>query len=73
MASLRCCPLRSSIALLRENLERGDRVVLEGTQGFGLSLLHSGTYPFCTSRDTTASGFISEAGLSPFDVDQIVM
>jgi len=42
-----------------------DGAVIEGSQGFGLSLLHSPYYPFCTSRDTTASGLLSEVGLSP--------
>jgi len=38
-----------------------------------LSLLHADDYPFVTSRDTTAAGFVSEAGLSPLDVDEIVL
>jgi adenylosuccinate synthase len=59
--------------LLRERLDRGQRVVIEGTQGFGLSLLHGAEYPFVTSRDTTAAGFLSEAGMSPLDVDDIVL
>jgi adenylosuccinate synthase len=46
---------------------------LEGTQGFGLSLLHSPHYPKVTSRDTTAAAVLAEAGLSPLDVDQIVL
>jgi adenylosuccinate synthase len=46
---------------------------VEGTQGFGLSILHSKDYPKVTSRDTTASGFASEAGISPFDIDEIVL
>lgn len=58
---------------LREQLKQGKRIVLEGTQGYGLSLLHSEYYPFVTSRDTTASGFLAEAGLSPLDVDDIVL
>lgn len=58
---------------LHGEIERGARVVVEGTQGFGLSVLHSPHYPFCTSRDTTAAGFISEAGLSPLDVDDVVV
>ncbi len=56
-------------ARLAEALDRGGRIVIEGTQGFGLSLLHGGHYPFATSRDTTAAGMLSEAGLSPRDVD----
>ncbi|HYJ88789.1 MAG TPA: adenylosuccinate synthetase [Pyrinomonadaceae bacterium] len=58
---------------LRSQLSGGKRIVLEGTQGFGLSLLHSPHYPFVTSRDTTAAAFVSEAGLSPLDVDQVVL
>jgi len=65
--------VRSVSAFLRNQLAHNKRIVLEGTQGFGLSLLHSTYYPVVTSRDTTAGGFISEAGLSPFDVDDIVM
>lgn len=59
--------------LLRQVLGRGERVVVEGTQGFGLSNLQSPDYPFVTSRDTTAAAFVSEAALSPMDVDQIVL
>lgn len=58
---------------LREILDEGDRVIVEGTQGYGLSLLHSRHYPQTTSRDTTAASALSEAGLSPLDVDQIVL
>ena len=60
-------------ALIRERLDRGERIIIEGTQGFGLSLLHSQDYPNVTSRDTTAAGFISEAGLSPLDVDDVIL
>lgn len=59
--------------LLSRMLEAGERVVIEGTQGYGLSVLHTPHYPFATSRDTTAAGFLSEVGLSPLDVDDIVM
>jgi adenylosuccinate synthase len=48
-------------------------VLIEGTQGFGLSLLHSGMFPYTTSRDTSAAAFVSEAGLSPLDVDEVIM
>ena len=58
---------------LRQSLRNGERALVERTQGFGLSVLHSPYYPYATSRDTTAAGFISEAGLSPLDVDDIVM
>lgn len=48
-------------------------IVVEGTQGFGLSLYHSPYYPFTTSRDTTASGVCSEAGISPMSVTEIIL
>jgi adenylosuccinate synthase len=59
--------------LLTQMLEDGERVVIEGTQGYGLSVLHTPYYPYATSRDTTAAGFLSEVGLSPIDVDDVVM
>ena len=58
---------------LRISLEKKERIILEGTQGFGLSPLHSRKFPYVTSRDTTASAFLSETGLSPLDVDEIFL
>jgi adenylosuccinate synthase len=58
---------------LRNVVSRGERVVIEGTQGFGLSVLQGGYWPKATSRDTTAAGFLSEAGLSPRDVDDVTL
>jgi adenylosuccinate synthase len=51
----------------------GQEVIVEGTQGFGLSLYHSDSYPYATSRDTTASAFLSEVGLSPLTVKSVIM
>ena len=51
---------------------RGEKVLLEGTQGTWLSLYH-GHYPYVTSRDTTASGCMAEAGVSPRMVRKVVM
>lgn len=65
--------VRPVVPFLRERLSRNERIIIEGTQGFGLSLLHSEHYPYVTSRDTTAATFVSEAGLSPLDVDDVVM
>jgi len=65
--------VRPAVPFLRDKLSAGERIIIEGTQGFGLSLLHSSYYPFVTSRDTTAASFVSEAGLSPLDVDDVVL
>ncbi len=59
-------------ALVWRHLERGDLVLVEATQGYWLSLYH-GTYPYVTSRDTTASAALSEIGLGPRDVDEIIV
>lgn len=58
---------------LRNWLSKNSRVIIEGSQGFGLSLLEGGYWPKATSRSTTAAAALSEAGLSPLDVDQVVM
>jgi len=54
-------------------IDDGQQVIVEGTQGFGLSLYHSDCYPYATSRDTTASAFLSEVGVSPFVVKSVIM
>jgi len=59
--------------ILRSQLKQGRRVIVEGTQGFGLSLLEGGHWPKATSRSTTAAGALAEAGLSPVDVDDVTM
>lgn len=58
---------------LRELLDKGEHIVIEGTQGYGLSNYHAKAYPYATGRDTTAAGFLAETGLSPFDVEHVVM
>lgn len=54
-------------------LDYEKKVLIEGTQGFGLSLYHSDHFPKTTSRDTTAAGFLSEVGVSPRLVTEIVV
>jgi adenylosuccinate synthase len=54
-------------------LDQERKVLVEGTQGFGLSLYHSKHYPKTTSRDTTAAGFLSEVGVSPLRVSEVVL
>lgn len=53
-------------------LQQGQNVLLEGTQGYYLSLYH-GTYPYVTSRDTTASAVCSEVGIGPKMVDEVIV
>lgn len=63
-----CC---DTTLMLNELIDAGESVLLEGTQGSGLSL-HHGTYPKTTSRDTNAGGWISEAGISPLVVTDVI-
>lgn len=53
-----------TLELLDSSYGAGERILLEGTQGTGLSL-HHGHYPYVTSRDTAASGTAGEAGIAP--------
>ncbi len=64
--------LRSASEVLEAAYARGDRIMLEGTQGSGLSLYH-GPYPSVTSRETGAAGALAEAGISPRHVRRIVL
>jgi len=53
-------------------INQGKKIMIEGTQGFDLSL-HHGSYPFVTSRDTTAGTLLGEVGISPRKVEDIIM
>ncbi|MGC9013445.1 MAG: adenylosuccinate synthetase [Thermoproteota archaeon] len=53
-------------------LDEGKVVHLEGSQGFYLSLYH-GTYPYVTGRDTTAAAVLSEVGVGPKRVDEVIL
>ena len=62
----------SALEVVQNTLAGNGRICLEGTQGTALSLYH-GHYPFVTSRDTTVSGCLSEAGIPPRLVKHVVM
>ena len=53
-------------------LGAGESVLIEGTQGFGLSLYY-GDYPFVTSKDTTASSLCADVGVGPTMVDDVLV
>jgi adenylosuccinate synthase len=63
---------RQTRPILDRVFRQGKRVFLEGTQGTGLSL-HHGDYKWVTSRDTTVSGCLADAGIAPSRVRRIVM
>lgn len=45
--------------------ERKQMVIIEGTQGYGLSLRASGNYPHVTSSDCRSVDFLAMAGIDP--------
>ncbi len=47
-------------------------ILLEGTQGYGLSLVH-GPWPYVTSADTTSAQLCADAGVSPRRLDRVVL
>lgn len=65
--------LDDTVGIARKFLDLGSRLIIEGTQGYGLSALHAEAWPKATSRDTTAGTFVAEAGLSPLDVDDVTL
>ncbi|PCN51022.1 adenylosuccinate synthetase [Candidatus Geothermarchaeota archaeon ex4572_27] len=57
---------------VNEALDEGKYVIAEGTQGTFLSLYH-GTYPYVTSKDVTASAVLSDIGVGPKKVDEVIL
>ena len=57
---------------VNEALRRDELVLIEGSQGFGLSLIH-GTYPYVTSKDTSASALAADIGVGPSKVDDVIL
>lgn len=57
---------------INEAADAGLNVIVEGTQGFGLSLYH-GSYPYVTSYDTSASSVVASLGLGPKKIDDIIV
>ena len=65
--------LADQVQEVNDGLDAGKKVLLEGTQGFMLSLFLGGGYPYVTGRDTGASAIASEAGVGPTRVDDVLI
>ena len=57
---------------LEKAFHAGSKIMLEGTQGTDLSI-HHGQWPHVTSRETTASGCLADAGIAPLRVRDVIM
>jgi adenylosuccinate synthase len=66
------CVYINTPGIIANEQDDGVNVLIEGTQGSGLSLLHS-NWPYCTSIDTNAAGVISEVGVAPTRVTDVLM
>jgi len=55
---------------LNSAIEKKQEILVEASQGFGLSLFY-GSYPFVTSKDTTASMAITDLGIGPTRVTEV--
>ena len=66
------CMVKNTPEFVAHAQDYGRNVLIEGTQGSGLSLLHS-HWPYCTSIDTNAAGIISEVGIAPSRVTDVLM
>lgn len=53
-------------------LARENNILLEGTQGYGLSNTN-GNFPYVTSRNTTAAGLCADAGVAPTRLDRVIL
>jgi adenylosuccinate synthase len=64
--------LTDAVGEVNDAIDTKKNVVLEGTQGLMLSLYH-GSYPYVTSRDTSAAAICSESGVGPTRVDRVLV
>ena len=59
--------IRPTELMVRETLQKGQKILLEGAQGTLLDLDH-GTYPYVTSSSPSIGGACTGLGLSPRDI-----
>lgn len=66
------CMVENTPKMIADWQDTWENVLIEGTQGSALSLLHS-HWPYCTSIDTNAAGIISEVGIAPARVTDVIL
>ena len=55
-----------------ERYNQGAHIMVEVPQGFDLDINHGLEYPYCTSRQTTSTQAIADAGIAPQMVDEVI-
>jgi adenylosuccinate synthase len=63
--------VRDTPSLIARMRKAGNRVLLEGAQGQGLSLIH-GPWPYCTSTDPGPAQFAADVGIPPREIGRII-
>lgn len=63
---------RDTPGIINWAINTGKNVLLEGTQGSGLSLIH-GPWPYVTSADTNAGQLCADVGVAPTLLDQTML
>jgi adenylosuccinate synthase len=64
--------ITDTVEFLNDLVDANKRILVEGTQGSQLSM-HFGPWPKTTSRETNASSWLTEMGLSPHTVNKVYM
>ncbi len=69
------CSQNADIHILNQKewlkvLMKADRILVEGSQGYSLGI-SAGFYPYCTSRECTASRVLADCGVPPLWVDKV--
>lgn len=54
-------------------IDQGLNILVETGQGFDLSINHGYSYPHCTSTDVTPAAVLSDVGLHPSDLGNVMM
>lgn len=57
---------------INKALDEGKSVLVEGTNGFLLSVFY-GTYPYTVGKDSTASSVAADVGLGPRRIDEVIL
>lgn len=57
---------------MRQIIESGGNITIEGSQGIDLCLNHSPNYPFVTSRTVSAAQMVSDSGLPPLLLKKVI-
>lgn len=64
--------IADTVKMLHTARLRQKSILLEGTQGSGLSLIH-GPWPYVTSADTNAAQLAVDAGIPPHTITDVIM